>query len=292
VRIVTAGAGTFYDIVARHLAQRLSERWGQPVLVENHPGAGLTIASGIVARAAPDGHTLLLVDRTPLAAAPNLYRNLSYDPVRDLAPITLVARAPLMLVGHPSLPADNLLDFLEFAKRQPGGMNVASAGPATAVHMTTEQLRSATGLDLVSIHYTGAGAATLALVSGEVKAGFGLLPNVLPHVRAGKLRAYAITTGKRFVAAPEVPTASEAGIPGFESEQWLGLLAPAKTPPVVIEKLNRDVAEILQTTQMQALIVAQGAVPSPGTPEEFAAFIASETLKLKKVIDLTGMRAE
>jgi tripartite-type tricarboxylate transporter receptor subunit TctC len=291
VRIITGGSGSFHDIVSRHLGQRLSERWGQPVVVENHPGAGLTIASGIVARSTPDGYTLLMADRTSVAAAPNLYKSLPYDPVKDLSPITLVALAPLMLVAHPSVPAATLREFIEYAKRQPGGMNVTSAGPGTAVHMTGELLNHAAGINLVSVQYNGGAAATMAVLSGEVKAGFSLVPNVLPHVTAGKLKGYAITGGKRFAGAPDVPTANEAGLVGFESEQWIGIFAPARTPAGVIEKLNRDIVQILRTPQMQAVLIGQGAAPAPGTPGEFAEFIRTETLKLKRIIDLTGMRA-
>ncbi len=292
VRIITGGAGTFHDIVTRHLGQRLSERWGQPVIVENQPGAGLTIGSNIVAKAAPDGYTLLMADRTSLAVAPSLYKSLPYDPVKDFSPITLVALAPTMLVAHSSVPATDLREFIEYAKRQPGGINFASAGLGTVIHMTAELLKHAADVNVVAIHYKGGGAAALAIVSGEVKAGFGAVPNVLPHVTAGKVKAYAVTSKKRFSGAPDVPTADEAGLPGFESEQWLAMLAPARTPTALIGKLNRDIAELLQRSEIQGALRTQGAEPAPGTPEELAAFIKSETVKLKKIIELTGMRAE
>jgi tripartite-type tricarboxylate transporter receptor subunit TctC len=292
VRIITAGAGTFHDIVTRQMGQRLSERWGQPIVVENRPGAGLTIGAGIAVRSAPDGYTLLMADRTCMAAAPNLYRKLSYDPIRDLSPITLVATSPFLLVVHPTILASNLREFIEYVRRQPGGFVYASAGPGTAIHMTGELFRHLTGANLVSVNYKGGGAATTAIVSGEVKAGFGSIPNVLPHVTAGKLKAYAITSGSRFAGAPDVPTAAEAGLPGLESQQWLGLLAPAGTPEALIGKLNRDALDFLQTSQMRSAFRAQGAEPAPGTPAEFAAFIKSETAKLKTIIDVAGIRAE
>jgi len=292
VRIITAGAGTFHDIVTRQLGQRLSERWGQPVIVDNRPGAGLTIGTAVTAKSHPDGHTLLMSDRTALAAAPSLHKSLPYDPVKDFAPITLAALSPLMLVAHPSVPASNLREFIAYAKQQPGGLNIAAAGPGTATHMTGEQLKQITGVNLVSVQYKGGGASALAIVSGETKAGFGSVPNVLPHVAGGRIKAYAITSRKRFSGAPDIPTATEAGLPGFESEQWIGMLAPARTSSELISRLNRDMVEFLQTPEMQAVLRAQGAEPAPGTPAQFAAFIKSETIKLKKVIESAGIRAE
>jgi len=292
VRIITAGLGTFHDIVTRHLAQRLSERWGQPVVVENRPGAGLTIGTAIAAKSAPDGYTLLMADRTSIAAAPSLYKNLPYDPVKDFSPITLVALAPLMLVAHPSVPAANLREFIDYAKQRPGAIDFATAGPATATHMTGELLKHVAAIDLMTVQYKGGGPAIIAIVSGEAKAGFSALPNALPHLTAGKVKAYAVTSKKRFAGAPDVPTAIEAGLAGFESEQWIGMLAPVRTPAALIVKLNREIVEILQSPAMQATLRAQGAEPAPGTPEEFAAYIQSETVKLKKVIEVAGIRAD
>jgi tripartite-type tricarboxylate transporter receptor subunit TctC len=292
VRIITAGAGTFHDIVTRHLGQRLSERWGQPIVVENQPGAGMTIGSGIAARAKPDGYTLLMADRTSFAVAPSLYKSLPYDPVKDFSPITLVARAPSILVAHASVPAANLREFIEYAKRQPGGINFAAAGPGTVNHMTGELFKHVTGVNLVSVQYKGGGASMLAIVSGEVKAGFSLIPVALPHVTAGKVKAYAIASNKRFAGAPDVPTATEAGLLGFESEQWIGMVTTARTPASLVLKLNRDFVEILQSPAMRDVLLAQGAEPALGTPEEFAAFVKSETVKMKKVIEVAGIRAE
>lgn len=292
VRIITGGAGTFHDIVTRQLAQRLSERWGQAVVVENQGAAALTIGTGMVARAAPDGYTLVISDRSALAVAPNLYKSLPYDPARDFAPIMLVAVAPTMLVAHSSVPASTLSEFLAYAKAQPRGIDFATAGPGTNNHIAMELLKHATGVNAVPIHYKGGGASTLAMVSGEVKAGFGLVPSALPHVKAGKLKAYVVTGKRRFPGAPDIPTATEAGLPGFELEFWIGMLAPAHTPPAIVAKLNRDIGEILRTPEMRTLLLAQGAEAAPGTPDEFAAFINSESAKMKRLIELTGMRAD
>jgi len=292
VRMITGGAGTFHDVVARQLAEALSKRWRQPVVVDNQPAAALTIGTGIVARAAPDGYTLVLSDRSALAVAPHLYKNLPYDPARDFAPITLAALAPTMLVAHPSVPATTLSEFLAYAKTQPDGINFATAGPGTNNHVAMELLKHATGINAVPIHYKGGAASSLAVLSGEVKAGFGLVPTVLPQVKAGKLKVFAVSGRERFPGAPDVPTAREAGFPGFEFEFWIGLLAPARTPPAVIAKLNHDIGEILRTPEMQATLLAQGAKAAPGTPDGFAAFITSESAKMKSLVELTGMRAD
>jgi tripartite-type tricarboxylate transporter receptor subunit TctC len=292
VHIITGGAGTFHDIVTRQLAQRLSERWGQPVVVENQGAAALTIGTGMVARAAPDGYTLAMSDRSALAVAPYLYKSLPYDIGKDLAPITLAALAPTMLVAHPSVPAATLSELLAYAKAQPRGIDFATAGAGTNNHIAMELLKLATGVNAVPIHYKGGGASTLAMVSGEVKVGFGLVPQVLPHVKSARLKAFVVTGRKRFPGAPDIPTAAEAGLPGFELEFWIGMLAPAHTPPAIVAKVNREIGEILRTPEMRTLLLAQGAEAAPGTPDEFAAYIASEAAKMKKLIELTGMRVD
>ena len=292
VRIITAGIGTFADIATRQLAHRLTERWGQAVVVENQPTAGLTVGTALAARATPDGYTLLMADRTPLAVAPQLLKGLSYDPVKDLAPITLVALAPLLLVAHPSMPATNLQLFIQYAKQHPGTVHYASAGTGTATHIAGELLKQAAGIDIVAIQYRGGGAAAAATLSGESKVGFFAIPVVLPHVAAGKLNAYAVAGRSRFPGAPQIPTASEAGLPAFEAEQWIGMLAPSRTPAVLIARLNREIVEILQTPTMEAALVAQGAILAPGTPEDFSAFIKRETEKLKRLIQVAGIRAD
>jgi tripartite-type tricarboxylate transporter receptor subunit TctC len=290
VRIITGGVGTFHDVVTRQLALRLSERWGQPVVVENQPAAALTIGTGIAARAAPDGYTLVMSDRSALAVAPHLYKSLPYDPVKDFSPITLVAVAPTMLVAHPSVPAATLSEFLAYAKDQPLGIQFATAGPGTNNHIAMELLKHATGIKAEAIHYKGGGASSLAILSGEVPVGFALVPSVLPQVKAGRLKAYAVSGRKRFPGAPDIPTAAEAGFPGFELEFWIGMLAPAGTPQAIVAKLNRDVGEILQTPEMQAALLAEGAEAAHGSADEFTAFMRSESAKMKSLIELTGMR--
>jgi tripartite-type tricarboxylate transporter receptor subunit TctC len=290
VRIITGGFGTFHDIVTRQLALKLSERWGEPVVVDNQPAAALTIGTGMAARAAPDGYTLVMSDRSALAVAPHLYESVPYDPVKDFSPITLVALAPTMLVANPSVPADTLSELLAYAKKQPHGIQFATAGPGTNNHIAMELLKHATGINAEAIHYKGGGASSLAILSGDVPVGFALVPSVLPQVRAGRLKAYAVSGRRRFPGAPDIPTAAEAGFPGFELEFWIGMLAPAGTPPAIVAKLNRDISEILQMPEIRASLLAQGAEAAPGTADEFAAFIRSESARMKSLVELTGMR--
>ena len=292
VRVITGGAGNMHDIILRQLGQRLTERWGQTVVIENRPGAGLTIGTGMAARATPDGYTLVMSDRTAIAVAPSAFKGLSYDPLRDLAPITLVARAPLLVVAHPSLPATKLRELIDYARQRPGVLSYAAAGPATVNHIAGELFKQVAGVEITAVNYKGTPAAMLAVVSGEVKMGFGMVPVALPHVNAGKLRAYAITSNKRFSGLPDVPTSAEAGLPGFESDYWIGLLAPARTPAPIIGKLNADIVSVLNTSELQSLLLAQGSELAAGTPAEFSAFIRSETARLKKVVDVAGIRME
>ena len=292
VRVITGGAGNMADIVTRQIGQRLTERWGQSVVVDNRGGAGGTIATGLAARAMADGYTLLMSDRTAIAVAPSAYKDLPYDPARDLAPIALAARAPLVIVVHPSVPATKLREFLDYAKQRPGALNYAGSGPATVTHIAGEVLKQMAGIEMTLVQYKGTPAAMLALVSGEVKVGFGMVPIALPHIAAGKLRAYVITSNRRFSGLPDVPTSAEAGLPGFESDYWIGMLAPARTPGQIIAKLNHEIVSILKTPELQASLHAQGAEFAAGTPEEFAAFIKSETVRLRKVIELARIRAE
>jgi len=292
VRIVTGGPGTTHDIVTRQLAERLSKRWGQAVAVEGQPGAGLTIGTGMVARAAPDGYTLIVSDRTALAVAPVLYKSVPYDAQKDLAPVTLVALMPTILVVHPSFPAATLRELIAYARQNPGKVDYASAGPGTATHVAGELFRHLAGVDMPAVHYKGGGAALVAMVAGEVPVGSVLVPAALPHLKSGRLRALALASDKRFAGTPEVPTGAEAGLPGFQSQFWLGLLAPARTPAPIVAQLNREVGDILRSPDMQATLLNQGAVAAPGTPEQFAAFIRDETVAMKKLIDATGMRVD
>jgi tripartite-type tricarboxylate transporter receptor subunit TctC len=292
VRIITGAVGIFHDIVTRQLGQRLTVRWGQPVVVENQPAAALTIGTGIAARATADGYTLLMSDRSALAVAPHLYKTIPYDPVRDFSPITRAAITHTMLVVHPSLPGSSMPEFLAYAKAQRQPVQFATAGTGTNNHVAMEMLKLATGMNAVPVHYKGGGQSGLAILSGEVKVGFAAMAGILPHVKAGKVKALLVTSRQRFPGAANVPTAAEQGLPGLELEFWIGVLAPAGTPSVLVARLNREIGEILRTPDMRSTLLSQGAEAAPGTPREFADFISSESAKMRQLIEITGMRVE
>ena len=290
VRIVTGPSGGGSDVFARPIAQRIHEIWRQPVVVENRPLG--SISAGVAAKSAPDGYTLLVGDRTWQAVAPSLYKELPYDPAKDFAEIALIASTPMLLVAHPSVPATSLGEFIAYAKRLPQPLGYATAGIGTANHLPGEQLKQLTGIDLTAVHYKGGGAAMVAMLGGEVKVGFNLVTQALPHVRTGRVKAYVITTKKRFPGAADIPTVVEAGYPDLEADYWTGLFAPVRTPPSIVAKINRDVVAIMQSAAMRAWLLEQGAEPVPGTPQEFAAFIRSETVKWGKVIKTAGIKPE
>ena len=290
VRIVTGDPGTMMDIVSRQLAQRLGALWGRSVVVENRGGFGNSTAH--VSQAPPNGYTLLVADSGTLSIRPHLFRSLPYDPERDFAPIVLLASSPSFLVTHPSVPASNLPEFLAYAKRQPGGMHFATAGPWTNNHLTVELFKRSSGLDITPVNYKGGGAVMAAIVSGETKAAFSTPFMALPHVKAGRIKAYAVTSGTRFAGAPEIPTMAEAGGEALVTNYWFGLLAPVRTPSALLNRINREVIELLQSPAMKSALLEQGAEPGTGTPEEFRAFIRSETARFGKAIEAAGIRAE
>jgi tripartite-type tricarboxylate transporter receptor subunit TctC len=292
VRIITGSSGALGDIVSRQLARRLSERWGQPVVVENRAGAGLTIGTAIAAKAPGDGYTLVMADRTAIATATSLYQNLAYDPVKDFAPITLVATTPMVLVANASVAASNLRELIAYTKQFPQGLSHATSGPGTVNHLAGELTKQVTGANLVAVHYKGGGAAMLAILGGEVRVGFNLPPIALPHLKSGKVKAYVTTGTKRVSAAPEIPTVSEAGFPELESEYWIGMLVTARTPRSLVERLNHDLVETLAAPTMRSLLLDQGAEPAHGSAAQFAQFINSETLKWGRVIRTAGIKPE
>ena len=292
VRVITGSAGSTVDVVTRQIGLQLSERWNRPVVVDNRGGAGLTIGTAIAAKAIPDGYTLLMSDRSAIAVAPSLYKNLPYAPMKDFAPITLVAVASFLLVAHPSLPAANLREFIDYAKRHPGTVTMSVAASGTGNHIATELFKQAAGVNVLSVQYKGGGAGMLGVLSGETKAGFFTGAIALPHVKNGKLRAYAFSGKQRFAGMPDIPTMAESGLHGSESEYWMGMFAPAGVPAPLVARLNSDVVQVLETPAMQAAFLTQGAVPGARSSADFAAFIRNETIKMKKVMDLAGIRPE
>jgi tripartite-type tricarboxylate transporter receptor subunit TctC len=265
--------------------------WGQQVIIDNRPGAGGNIGTELVARAAPDGYTVVLVPAT-FTTYPSLSRKPLFDPIRDFAPITLVSSSPIILVVHPSLPVKNVRDLVALAKARPRQLNYASSGIGASAHMAAELFKSSTKTNIVHVPYKGQPPAIVDLVSGQVQMMFPNIPSSLGQIKAGKLRALAVTTGKRSPLFPELPTVAEAGVPGFEVNQWSGLIAPAGTPLAVAEKFQRDVASVLNLTETRQTLMKQGFEPVGNTPQQYAVYIREEITKWAKVIKEAGIHAD
>jgi tripartite-type tricarboxylate transporter receptor subunit TctC len=284
VRLITGSAGSTADLTARFIAQKLGERWAYQVVVDNRSGAGGIIAAEMVARSAPDGHTLYVSGISTQVSAPLLFKNVPFDPVKDFAPISLLTNSGLVLVVTPAVPANNLKDFVAYVKARPDGVHYSSAAVGTSSHLTGELFAQATGAKLVHVPYKGTGYSLNALFTGEVQAAFLSTATTSVQVKAGKLKALALLSEKRFSATPDIPTSVEQGYPGLESYVWFGLYAPARTPRAIVARINRDVVEILRTPEARDALLAQGAEAVPNTPEEFAAFQQREIAKWGKVI--------
>lgn len=293
VRIVVPfPPGGTSDATARILAQRLTERWGQPVIVDNRGGAGGNIAAEHVARAAPDGHTMLMGTHGTQAINVSLFAKLPYDPVRDFAPITLALTVPNAFLVHPSLPVRSLKEMVALAKARPGELNFASSGYGTMPHMTGELFNLMAGVKIVPILYKGSGPALNDVLGGLVPIMIESLLTTAPHMVSGKLRGIAITSAQRNPAAPELPTVAESGYPGYEGITWVGLLVPAATPREIVALLNFEIVRILQSTETKQRLAQLGATAGGGTPEEFASYIRRETEKWAKVVKAAGLTAE
>jgi tripartite-type tricarboxylate transporter receptor subunit TctC len=290
--IVPFPPGGGNDIIARSVGQPLSEAIGHQIIVDNRGGAGGMIGAELAARAAPDGYTLFLASIGNLAFTPALHARLPYDPIRDFAPVTRLATSAFIMVVNPSVAAKSVKELIALAKAKPGQLNYASAGLGSSLHMTGEIFKLFTGTDLVHVAYKGSAPALTDLISGQVQIMFGTMPATLPQVKAGKLRALGVSGVKRSAAAPDVPTIAEAGVPGFEVLNWYGIVAPAKTPGAIVQKLNRELLATLKSPAMIESLNTQGLEPAGGTPGEFGAFIKSEIARYGAVVRKAGIKAE
>jgi tripartite-type tricarboxylate transporter receptor subunit TctC len=285
IRIVVGFApGGFTDVLARLLGQKLSERLGQPVVVDNKPGAAGTLGADMVAKAKPDGYTLLLAHSNSNSVAPALYPKLPYNVVTDFTPIIAVANTPLLLTVNPNVPAKNVKEFVALAKSKPGGLSFASSGGGSAQHLAAERFQLATGTQMTHIPYKGSGQAIVDLLSGQVDLNFESPPNVMTHAKAGKLRLLAITSNKRSPLLPDVPTMAEAGVKNAEMLQWFAVMGPAKLPADITKRLNTEVAAILKQPDVAEKIASQGGEIMGGSPEEFTRFIAADSAAFARLV--------
>jgi tripartite-type tricarboxylate transporter receptor subunit TctC len=280
------------DTVGRAIAQKLTEAWGQSVVVDNRPGAGGNIGADLVAKAAPDGYTVVMGALSTHAVNPSLYPKMPYDAVKDFAPITLVAVTPNVLVVNPALPVNSVRELVAYAKANPGKLAFGSGSNGSAGHLAGELFKADTGADLLHVPFKGAAPAMQALLAGDIQLMFDNLASASAQVKAGKLKALAITTARRSPLAPELPTMAESGVAGFDISTWFGLLAPAGTPADVVAKWNAEVGRILRTPEMRDRLTAMGAEAAPDTPAEFAQFIASEAAKYARIVKLSGAKPD
>lgn len=290
--IVAFPPGGSTDIIARIVGQKLGERVGQQVIIDNRGGAGGTIGTEIAARANPDGYTLTMGTTSTHVIAAGVYKKLKYDPVKDFEPITLVATTPYLLVVHPGVQAKTLKEFVALVKSQPGKLNFASAGTGSTTQLAMEMLKSAAGMDIVHVPYNGNGPAGTATLAGQVQALFGSMPAVLPHAKSGKLRPLAVGTAKRSPSLPDVPTVAESGYPGFEASLWLGFFAPKGTPAAVVKRLHTDLVDIANSADMKTQFERNGAVGVTTTPAELSKLVQTEIGKYKNVIRVAGVQLQ
>ncbi|MBL0422682.1 tripartite tricarboxylate transporter substrate binding protein [Ramlibacter sp. AW1] len=290
--VVTFPPGGSSDAAARIVAPKLAERLGQPVVVENRPGAGGGIGLDLVAKAPADGYTIVLASAGGLTANPSLYKQLSYNPERDFAPVTLFGTSPFVLLANPSLPAQNVAELLKLAKSQPGRLSYASGGNGTAMHLSGELLKSMGDARILHIPYRGSGPALLAVMSGETNLAIADLATVSGQLKSGRVKVLGVLSKERSALAPEFPTLAETGLRGYESAGWFAILAPAGTPPAIVQKLNTDITAVLRAPDVRERFAAAGLEPLPSTPQELASLMKSETAKWAKVIKESGAKLD
>ncbi len=290
--VVPFPPGGSLDIIGREIAQRLTEAWGQSVIVENKPGAGGNIGADYVAKSAPDGYTVVMGALSTHAVNPTLYPKMPYDAVKDFAPISMIAITPNVLVVPVKSPINSVRDLINAARANPGTLAFGSGSNGSAGHLAGELFKVETHTDIIHVPYKGAAPATQGLLAGDTQFMFDNLANAMAQVRGGTLRALAVTTARRSPLAPELPTMTEAGLPGFDISTWFGLLAPAGTPTEIVARWNRDLVKILNSPDMRQKLALQGAEAAPMTPEQFAAFIANEVPKYARIIKASGAKVD
>jgi tripartite-type tricarboxylate transporter receptor subunit TctC len=286
----TPGGAT--DVLARAIGQKLGERWGQPVVIDNRGGAGGVIGTDLVAKAPPDGYTLLVTYAGSQAINPSLYKNLPFDSVKDFATVTTVATVPFLLVVNPTLPAQSLKELIALAKAKPDTLTYASSGNGSVNHLLGEMLKTEAKIGLVHVPYKGIAPAITDVIGGQVDAAFTSVPSVIQHVRAGSVRPLAVSSARRSAALPDVPTMAEAALPGFDVDPWWGVLAPSGTPAPIIAQLHNDIAEALKAPDVLEHFKAQGATPVLSTPDEFRALLVADIAKWAKVVEASGARLD
>lgn len=289
--IVPFPPGAFNDQLARLLAQKLGERWKQPVVVDNRPGGSTVLGTDLAARAAPDGHTLLIVSFA-FAVNPSLMTQLPYDTRRQFTPVVLAAATPNMLVVNPTLPVRSVGELIDYARRHPGKLDYATAGNGTSNHLCMELFKNMARVDLVHVPYRGSAPAVTDLLGGQVKVMFDNVPNVLPHVKAGKLRALAVSSATRSEFAPDLPSVAEGGVPGYDVEVWFGVVAPAGTPKTTVALLNTEINRVLALPEVKDRFARQGVRVVGGTPEQFGAYLNDQMVRWAQVVKETGVRIE
>jgi tripartite-type tricarboxylate transporter receptor subunit TctC len=290
--VVPFPAGGIADLFSRHIGQKLTDTWGQPVIVDNRPGAGGNIGAEIVAKSPPDGYTLVMGSIGTHSVNVSLFSKLPYDPLRDFAPVALVMEAEGLLVLHPSVPVKSVKELIALARARPGQVAYASAGHGTASHLAGELFKSMANVDMVHVPYKGNVPAITDLIGGQTSLLFATMPTVLPQVQAGRLKALAVTSSARSPAAPELPTIAEAALPGYSVTNWIGLFAPAGTQRDIVVKLNGETVRIMQAPEIQKRLLAEGAKFTPTTPDQFTAFVKSEIAKWAKVVKEAGIRVD
>jgi len=290
--IVTFPPGGSADAIVRAIAPRVSEKLGQPLVIENRPGAGGNIGLSVVAKAEPDGHTVGLGAAGALSANVSLYPQMPYDPIKDFKPVSMVAVIPFVFVGHPSVGVRTQAELIALAKRDPSKLTLGHGGNGTAMHLTASLFDQMAGTKIVQVAYRGSGPAAVDALAGQIPLAVTDLPAALPHIRAGKLQAFSVTSAQRVPALPDVPTVAEAGLPGYESVGWFGIVAPAATPDAVVTKLNAALVEALKDPSTQTTMRGLGVEPAPTTPKAFSDYIQAETVKWAKVIRTAGIKLE